>query len=119
MPDRRAKLLQDILDAGGAIRSFTTGRTLSDYGGDLMLSSAVERQFEIVGEALRRLTAVDAVMASRISHHQTIIAFRNIIAHGYDALDNTVVWGVIEDDLPSLVAETQALLDTVLASNGG
>ena len=89
--------------------SFTAGRTFQEYEQSFLLRSAVERQFEIVGEALRRLTAVDPALAGRISHHATIIAFRNIIAHGYDALDNKLVWGVIEDDLQALIAEARAL----------
>lgn len=118
MPDKRAKLLQDIVDASSAIQSFTQGRTFDEYGRDLMLRSAVERQFEIVGEALRRLLAIDAALAARISDQQTIIAFRNIIAHGYDVLDDRVVWGVIEEDVPPLIAEARALLDELQASNG-
>ncbi len=52
MPPKSAKLLQDALDAADAVRSFVVGRSLEDFRGDLMLRSAVERQFEILGEAL-------------------------------------------------------------------
>lgn len=110
MADRRAKLLQDIIDAGRAIEQFTSGRVLSDLQSNLMLRSAVERQFEIIGEALRRLHAADPAFASRIRRSSEIISFRNIIAHGYDVVDTTVVWGIIEDDLPALLAEVLALL---------
>ena len=82
MPDRRKKLLQDVLDACAAIQSFTQGRSLAEYGQNLMLRSAVERQFEIAGEALRRLIASDLAVAQRTSGHPTIIAFRSIIVHG-------------------------------------
>ena len=54
MPHEPQKLLQDILDAARAIESFAQDRSLDDYRSDLMLRSAVERQFEIIGEALRR-----------------------------------------------------------------
>jgi len=115
MPYRRQKLLQDILSAGAAIQSFVHGRTLEDYRRGLMVRSAVERQLEIVGEAPRRLVALDSVLATRISAQESIIAFRNIIAHGYDVLDDTVVWGIIEDDLPRLLTEAQMLLDELNA----
>lgn len=55
MPHNPEKLVQDIIDAGQAIVSFTADQTLEDYQRDLMLRSAVERQFEIVGEAFSRL----------------------------------------------------------------
>ena len=110
MANRRAKLLRDILDAGRAIEQFTTRRSLADYRADLMLRSAVERQFEIMGEALRRLHSEDALFAARITRSSEIISFRNVIAHGYDVVDSMVVWGIIEEDLPALMIEVQALL---------
>ncbi len=110
MADKRAKLLRDIADAGGAIGEFTAGKSLSDYRGNLMMRSAVERQFEIVGEALRRLHATDPEFAGRITRSSEIISFRNVIAHGYDVVDPTVVWGIVEEDLPALMAEVSALL---------
>lgn len=111
MADRRSKLLRDVLAAGAAIESFVHGRSFDDYERDLMLRSATERQFEIIGEAVRRLLVSDSAFATRIDHVHTIIAFRNIIAHGYDALDSKIVWGVIEDDLGALMASVRSLLN--------
>lgn len=111
MADKRAKLLQDVAVAGQAIGDFISGKSLADYRANLMMRSAVERQFEIVGEALRRLHALDPVFAARITRSSEIISFRNVIAHGYDVVDAMVVWGIIEDDLPALAVEVQALLD--------
>lgn len=65
-----------------------------------MLRSAVERQFEVVGEALSRLHKVDADLAERIPDYRRIIAFRNI--HGYATIRNDTVWGVVQTDLPVL-----------------
>lgn len=113
MLHRRAKLLQDILDAGGAIQQFTAGRTIKDYREDLMLRSAVERQFEIVGEALNRLVRLDAALVESIEGHARIIAFRNIIAHGYDVLDSAIVWQVIVDYLPPLLDRVREALRKV------
>lgn len=110
MADRRAKLLQDVEDAGQAIGNFTSGKSLAAYRASLMMRSAVERQFEIVGEPLRRLHAVDPTFAARITRSNEIISFRNVIAHGYDVVDAMVVWGIIEDDLPALMTEIGALL---------
>lgn len=117
MPHSRAKLLQDILDAGRAIRQFVADHTLAQYRDDLMLRSAVERQFEIVGEAMNRLDRLDPDMLQRIEGHQRIIAFRNIIAHGYDVLDEAIVWQVITDYLPTLLTQAEQLLEEIDPDN--
>lgn len=74
------------------------------------MRSAVERQFEIVGEALGQLARVDAAMAERIPNLREIIAFRNILIHGYAVIDRARVWRVIEEDLPRLRATLEELL---------
>ena len=67
-----------------------------------MLRSAVERQFEIVGEALNRLSREDPAVAARIPDVSRIVGFRNVLAHGYDIVDDEAVWSAITDDLPTL-----------------
>ena len=107
---RTKKYLYDISQAAGNVMDFTTGKTLADYERDLMLRSAVERQFEIIGEAVARLARFDEATAERISNYQAIIAFRNLIAHDYDELKNATVWEKIERHVPTLRRETEALL---------
>lgn len=63
------KLLEDILHAGGAIQQFVAGLNREAYINNLLLNSAVERQFEIIGEAIRRLSRVDPQSANDIPHH--------------------------------------------------
>ena len=104
------KLLADIDKAAGLILQFTAGCGLQDYTDDPKLRSAVERQFEIIGEALKRLAKSDAATTSRIDEYQRIIAFRNVLIHGYDAVDEKVVWDVIQDRLPTLHQQVRALL---------
>lgn len=94
------KYLYDIREACRKPETFTKGRSLEDYLSDEMLRSAVERQFEVVGEALSRLHKVDADLAERIPDYRRIIAFRNI--HGYATIRNDTVWGVVQTDLPVL-----------------
>jgi uncharacterized protein with HEPN domain len=74
------------------------------------LRSAVERQFEIIGEALNQLSKIDPDTATAISEHRRIIAFRNILIHGYAEIDHRLVWGILEGKLPGLRKQVEALL---------
>ncbi len=89
------KYLYDIQYAIGLLREFTGDKMFADYERDTMMRSAVERQFEIIGEAMAQLAKLDSALASRISKYQRIIAFRNVLIHGYADVDNRLVWDVI------------------------
>ena len=104
------KLLEDIRRAAELITRFVTAKELTDYTSDPLLRSAIERQFEIIGEALNRLARRDPTAADRITHTSRIIAFRNILIHGYDLVEHEVVWDVIETHLPVLRQQVEALL---------
>ncbi|MGA2177851.1 MAG: DUF86 domain-containing protein [Verrucomicrobiota bacterium] len=110
MTDATKKLLLDVVEAGESILEHTGNRTLADYTRDRFFRRAVEREFEIIGEALNRLTRVDAATAARISELRRIVDFRNRIIHGYDTVDDQVVWGIVEQHLPVLVNEVRAIL---------
>jgi uncharacterized protein with HEPN domain len=77
------KYLYDIQQAADLLAAFTEGKSFADYQGDAMLRAAVERQFEIIGEALAELARLDESLAAGISEYRRIIAFRNILIHGY------------------------------------
>jgi len=104
------KHLEDVRLAAAAALEFAQGKTYEDYCSQAMLRSAVERQFEIMGEALNRLRKSDPALAESIEHCKRIIAFRNILIHGYDVIDDRVVWDVIERDLPALHDRAASLL---------
>lgn len=108
--------LHDILESGRSIKTFIEGKTFKDYGADEQLRSAVERKFEIIGEALNRINRDAPDVLSSIRNHREIISFRNILVHGYDAIDERIVWGVMEDHLDSLLEDVERLLDR---SRGG
>ncbi|MEO7242639.1 MAG: HepT-like ribonuclease domain-containing protein [Variovorax sp.] len=105
-----AKLLWDAQEAATRIARYTIGKTLSDYEADDFLRSAVERQFEIVGEALGALRRVDPLTAARIGALSRVVAFRNVLIHGYANVDHRVVWGVVEGQLQALRDELDSLL---------
>jgi len=104
------KLLEDVRQAIGLILQFAAGRTVQDYSENALLRSGIERQFEIIGEAINRLIKLDADTASQISRRRRIIDFRNILIHGYDLVDINVAWDVVQNDLPTLLREVEALL---------
>ncbi len=75
-----------------------------------MAQAAVERKFEIIGEALNRISGSDAAILQRISDYQRIIGFRNVISHGYDVVDLEIVWDAVRNYLPVLIREVEELL---------
>lgn len=111
MPRDPRALLFDILEAGQRVGRFVAGRGYDDYVGDELLRAGVERQFEIMGEALTRLKRLDPMMQSGIREHERIVAFRNVLIHGYAEIDDAVVWSVLADKLPHLLEDAQRLLD--------
>lgn len=108
------KYLYDVLDSVNAIAQFTLGRSLDDYSADRMLRQAVERNFEIIGEALNRAYKHDSEVVSLIPAYRQVINFRNYLIHDYGTIDNGVVWELLTEDLPSL---RQAIVD--LLDEGG
>lgn len=75
-----------------------------------MLRSAVERQFEIVGESLSQLAKSDADLAAQIPELPRVVAFRNILIHGYANVDDALVWQLLTDKLPQLDMALRTLL---------
>ena len=76
------KLLWDARQAALRVESYTRSKTFADYQSDYYFRSAVERQLQIVGEALSRLRQVDPDTAADVPELPRIVAFRNILVHG-------------------------------------
>ena len=102
--------LQDIRTAADLVAQFTAGRSFDAFAVDPLLRSAVERQLEIAGEALGQLAKSDPATAARITDFRRIIALRNILIHGYAGVDHRVIWAIVEDHVPILKREVDALL---------
>lgn len=111
MPPDTKKHLFDIRRAAERLVRFSAGRSADDYASDDFLRSAVERQFEIVGEAIGRIVrSGDVATAARISEYRRIIGFRNQLIHAYDLIDDQTVWKTLQTKLPVLLAEVTAML---------
>ena len=105
------KYIYDIQHALRLLQGFTADKSFSDYERDAMLRAAVERELEIIGEAMSQLAKADQLLVSQISEYQRIIGFRNVIVHQYSAVDDRLVWAVIETKIPTLRREIGSLLE--------
>jgi uncharacterized protein with HEPN domain len=76
------KHLFDVLEAARSIEGYTRGLDYAGYRDNGMLQAAVERKFEIIGEALNRIKKSDSAVLAKISEYERIISFRNVISHG-------------------------------------
>jgi uncharacterized protein with HEPN domain len=110
MPPEIAKHLYDVLTACQLLEEFTRGKSFADYQADALLRAGVERQFITIGEALAQAEKVDAAALQPINALRQIIGFRNVLVHGYAAVQHATVWGVVENDLAPLTQQVAGLL---------
>ncbi len=100
----------DALEACRAIQGFVAGRTFADYKRDLMLRSAVERQFETIGEALNHAEIEQPELTTSIPDLRRIVGLRNRIIHGCDSVDDQLLWQTVQSHVPSLAQQLEQLL---------
>jgi uncharacterized protein with HEPN domain len=100
----------DILNAIMEIDSFFDGnpKEFANYQNDIRTKRAVERNIEIIGEALSRILKRDEKIS--ISHSRKIVDTRNRIIHGYDSVSDDLIWSIVIRHLPILQTEIQELL---------
>ena len=111
MDENINKHLHDILDAINEIESFFGDRPkyFNEFCNDLCLRRAVERDIEIIGEAMNRILKEDRNIA--ITNSRKIVDARNYIIHGYDSLSADILWSIVINHLPKLKEEAQTLLE--------
>jgi uncharacterized protein with HEPN domain len=108
--DETKKRLLDALEACRAIQQFTAGSNFAAYAADAMRRPAVERKFEILGEALHRAEESAPELTGRFPEIRRIIGMRNRIIHGYDAVDDEIVWDTVQRKIPALLEHLSTFL---------
>ncbi|MCW2121074.1 DUF86 domain-containing protein [Flavobacterium sp. 7A] len=103
--------LYDILSSINEIESYyvETPKMFEIYQNDLRTKRAVERNIEIIGEAMSRILKQDPKI--EISNSRKIVDVRNRIIHGYDSVSDAVIWGIVIKNLPVLQIEVEKLLN--------
>lgn len=110
MQPESPKLLEDVRDAAEFILECVADLAFDAYVADRTIRQAIERNFEIIGEAFLRLRRMDPQTAERVGDVRQIIAFRNVLVHGYDSIEHEIVWDVIHLKLPPLLEQVRRLL---------
>lgn len=110
MKDEIREYFEDILKEAQEIKEFTSNKDYDKYSKDRLLKAGVERKFEIIGEAMNRIKNQDDDILEKIREYRSIISFRNILAHGYDIVEDRIVWGIIESNLQMLIEDVEKVL---------
>jgi len=104
------KYLLDILTSIDSIYEYLgEQRNFNTYLANKQLRRSVERELEIIGEAVSRILQLDSGIT--ISNARKIVSLRNRVIHAYDSVDNETVWGIVINHLPKLKAEVAQLLN--------
>jgi len=111
MNEKVLKYLYDIKLAVDEIDSFFASKKkyYTDYTSDLILKRAIERNLEIIGEAMSRILKEDPLF--QLENSRRIVGFRNQIIHGYDSISDENIWGIIINHLPKLKLEVEKLIE--------
>jgi len=102
--------LYDILNAINEIESFFIDRPkkFQEFEEDIRTKRAIERNIEIIGEAMSRILKKDESI--EISNSRKIVDVRNRIIHGYDSVSDDIIWAIVIKYLPILQDEIEILL---------
>ncbi|UXP32324.1 DUF86 domain-containing protein [Reichenbachiella agarivorans] len=112
MDERILKWLYDIRFAISEIESYFDGKEKDflEYQKNIMLKRAVERDLEIIGEAVNRILKSDSTFETLISDAKAIVSLRNQVIHAYDSISDENIWAIIISHLPKLKVEIEKLL---------
>ena len=110
MKTQTKKRLLDALTAYQAVETFVADHTFADYEQYLMLRSVVKRQLEIIGEGLHKAEVDDPEVIDLLPELRRIVGMRNRIIHGYDSVDDELLWQTIQHNIPPLRDHLEQIL---------
>ena len=110
MDEYSRKYLQDVLTACKEVESFFEGRpkVFEDFEKDVLRQRAVERNVEIMGEAINQMLKHDASLS--LNNSKAIISTRNRVIHGYDSVTPEFLWSLVIRHIPMLLQDVESLL---------
>ena len=105
-------ILKYILDIQSVIQEIETIKTkannnFTSFKSDIILQRAIERDLEIIGEAIRKIIEINPTIT--ITSAKNIIGLRNIISHAYDSVEPEMIWGIIQNNIPVLADEIKKI----------
>jgi uncharacterized protein with HEPN domain len=109
------KILKYLLDIQSIISEIEliktkTNNNFNQFKSDFILQRAIERDLEIIGEAVRKITELDDSV--KLSSTKNIIGLRNIISHAYDSIEPEMIWGIIQNNIPILNEEVNNIIQS-------
>jgi uncharacterized protein with HEPN domain len=113
MDERISKWLFDIQIAGSEIHDFLRQNKIEsaiDYNQNIILKRAVERNLEIIGEAINRIVKRDESFLEILPESKSIIGLRNLIIHAYDGVSDEMIWSVVTYHPPLLMKQVSELI---------
>ncbi|WP_312074766.1 DUF86 domain-containing protein [Chryseobacterium sp.] len=114
MDEKILKWLYDVDNAIFEIDSYFSGfpKDFLQYKQNIMLKRAVERDLEIIGEAVNKIIKKDNSYLIKISEAKSIIGLRNLVVHAYDSISDEIIWSVLLNHLPKLKSEIKLIITT-------
>jgi uncharacterized protein with HEPN domain len=107
------EILKYLLDIKGSIDSIYDylgdKHDFNEYKTNKLLRRGIERELEIIGEATSRILKIDNLID--ISDSRRIVDLRNWVIHGYDKVDDVIIWGIISRDIPKLKEQVESFLN--------
>lgn len=113
MDKKVLKWLYDVKVSIDEINSYFSNEEMDflEYKKNFMRKRAVERNLEIIGEAINRIIKTDIAIASKISDSIAIVGLRNQVIHAYDNISDETIWAILTNHLPKLKVEIDTLLE--------
>ncbi len=112
MENRDLIRFKHMLDSATAIFHFIDGKTHQEFNRDRMLSNAVIRELEVLGEAANHISKTTQKVFPELPWKQ-LIAMRNALIHAYFDIDYDIIWETVNDDLPPLYLQLKMILSDI------